>query len=72
MEKRMDEILQAKWRALHTDYVMAHEAYLRAKLMREAAQGQPIDPAGALLAKDKLITVQMAMSDFCRKHAECC
>jgi hypothetical protein len=68
----MDEVLRAKWHALHTDYVMAHAAYLRTKLMREAAQGQPIDPNGALMAKDKLISVQMAMSDFCQKHAQCC
>jgi len=65
----LDEAAIARWRVLHTDYLMAHEQYMLAKLAREAAAGQIPDPAGALMARARLLKVQEALSEFCRDHA---
>lgn len=62
--------LKAHWSALHTDYVMAHEGYLRLKLARDAAQGQPLDPNALLSARTQLENAQQALHEFCTRYAQ--
>ncbi len=61
--------LKAQWSALHTEYVMAHEDYLRLKLQRDAAQGQPLDPYALLNARLQLEKSQVALHEFCTRYA---
>ena len=70
MENSLDVVTMARWRVVHTDYVMAHEQYLRAKLGREAGDGQPLDPAGAQIARARLEAAQCALSDFFNQYDE--
>jgi len=68
MDKTLDTPSKARWQALHADYVMAHEQYLRVKLAREAAAGRPDEVPGARNARLRLASAQEALAAFCRQH----
>lgn len=68
MDKSLDLVLKTKWQMLHVDYVNAHQEYMRYKLESDAADGQPLDPAGAANARVHLESAQLALHDFCITH----
>lgn len=64
METTLDTAAQAHWQAVHTNYLMAHQHYLQAKLAQDGAG----ETTPMRVAKNQLYDAQQALSDFFLQH----